>query len=114
TAPGATPWLPLGDAAGRNVAGQRADAGSVLAFCRGLLALRRAELGGRLAGYELIIAESGLWAYRTGDLVVAVNLADEPAGLPGAAGEVLIATDGAPGIAGRVLGAWEGVVARAG
>jgi alpha-glucosidase len=114
TAPGVTPWLPLGDAAGRNVADQRADPGSVLAFCRRLLALRRAELGGGLAGYELIAADGGLWAYRTGDLVVAVNLSDEPAGLPGAAGEVLIAAAGAEGVAGGVLGPWQGIVARAG
>jgi alpha-glucosidase len=113
TSPDVTPWLPLGDAAARNVADQRADPGSVLAFCRGLLALRRAELGGRLAGYQLIAADDGLWAYRTGDLVVAVNLSDDPASLPGPLGSVLLATAESEVAAGRVLGPWQGVVARA-
>ena len=68
TAAGVTPWLPVGDAAARNVADQRDDPGSVLRFCRSLLALRRAEFGGRIAPYELLPAARGLWAYRAGGL----------------------------------------------
>ena len=96
TAAGVTPWLPLGDHAVRNVAAQRDDPGSVLELCRGLLALRRAEFGGRIAAYELIAAAAaeGLWAYRAGGLVVAANLAGQPAALPGPAGEVLLTTGG--------------------
>jgi glycosidase len=116
TADGVTPWLPLGDAAARNVADQRRDPGSVLQFCRSLLALRRAELGGRVAPYEPLLAAPGHWAYRVGGLVITANLTDEPAVLPAPAGEVLLSTaDGqaaaAPG-AGHVLGPWQGIVAR--
>jgi alpha-glucosidase len=112
TADGVTPWLPVGDTAGRNVAAQRADPGSVLAFCRRLLALRRAELGGRIDGYELIAADGGLWAYRAGELIVAANLSDTPAALRCEVGEVLLATAGPrpAGVAG--LGPWQGLVAR--
>ena len=52
TADGVKPWLPVGDAAARNVADQRRDPDSVLSFCRRLLALRRAELAGQVAEYE--------------------------------------------------------------
>ena len=38
----ATPWLPFGDLAARNVAAQREDPGSVLHLVRDLIALRRA------------------------------------------------------------------------
>jgi hypothetical protein len=88
----------------------------VLQFCRRLLALRRAELSGRVAPYELLPAAPGHWVYRVGGLVVAANLTDEPAVLPGPAGEVLLSTTGgqaaaAPG-ADHVLGPWQGIVAR--
>jgi len=92
TADSVTPWLPAGDAAVRNVADQRADPGSVLRFCRRLLALRRAELGGTLAPYELVTAAGDQWAYRVGDLIVAVNLGDAPAVLACPVGDVLLAT----------------------
>jgi alpha-glucosidase len=116
TADGVTPWLPLGDAAARNVAAQRRDPGSVLQFCRRLLALRRAEFGGRVAPYELLPAAPGQWAYRVGGLVVAANLTGQPAALPAPAGEILLSTAGgqaaAEPAADRVLGPWQGVVAR--
>jgi alpha-glucosidase len=124
TAEGVTPWLPVGDAGGRDVAAQRGDPGSVLGFCRRLLALRRAEIGGRIDGYELVEADGGRWTYRAGDLVVAVNFSDEPAGPVPEAGEVLLTTAGAepaggagrgpvPGAAlGAALGPWQGLVAR--
>jgi alpha-glucosidase len=114
TAGGVTPWLPVGDAAARNVAGQRADPGSVLAFCRRLLALRRAELGARTGGYELIAAAGGQWAYRAGDLIVAVNLSDAPAALACEVGEVLLATAGPDPAGGPTgsLGPWQGLLAR--
>jgi len=116
TAPGVTPWLPLGDAAACNVADQHRDPDSVLGFCRSLLALRRAELGGGIAPYEILPAAEGHWAYRVGGLVVAANLTDQPAVVPCPAGEVLLSTAagelGAEVAAERVLGPWQGIIAR--
>jgi alpha-glucosidase len=113
TADGVKPWLPLGDTAACNVAGQRQDPASVLSFCRSLLALRRAELGGQVAAYESVPAAEGLWAYRVGGLTVTGNFTDAPAAQAGTAGEVLLSTHGQPPPAGR-LRPWEGVVTRPG
>jgi alpha-glucosidase len=119
TADGVTPWLPVGDAAARNVADQRRDPGSLLHLCRRLLGLRRAELGGdasRVAAYEAVPAGDAQWVYHIGGLVVAANLSDEPASVPGPFGEVLVTSSGpeqaAGPAAGLVLGPWQGVVAR--
>jgi len=112
TARGPAGALPLGDAA-RNVAGQRRDPGSVLQFCRSLLALRRAELAGQAAGYEIVPSAEGLWAYRVGGLTVAANFSDAPVDVPGSlAREVLLSTaSGAPSASG-VIGAWQGTIFR--
>ena len=116
SADGVIPWLPLGDVAGGGVADQRRDPGSVLQFCRRLLALRRAELGSGIAPYEIVPAALGEWAYRVGGLIVAANLSDQPTGLPCPVGEVLLSTaDGKPAAgrgADQVLGPWQGIVAR--
>jgi alpha-glucosidase len=114
TADGVTPWLPVGDAAATNVADQRGDPASVLQFCRSLLALRRAELGGTLAPCEMLPAPEGQWAYRTGGLTVAANFSDQPAALPDSAGEILLSTAGETLPGGGSLGPWEGVIARTG
>jgi alpha-glucosidase len=111
TADGVTPWLPCGDAAARNVAGQRRDPASVLRFCRALLALRRAELAGTVGRYEALPAPEGQWAYRTGGLTVLANFSGRPAALPCRAGEVLLSTAGRSS-AGAPLGPWEGIIAR--
>ena len=111
SAPGVTPWLPLADPPGANVADQRADADSILWLCRRLVALRRAELSGGIADFEQLPAREGQWAYRVGSLLVAANFSGQPAGIPPAAGEVLLATSGTA-VSQRVLGPWEGVVAR--
>jgi alpha-glucosidase len=111
----ARPWLPLGDTAARNVAGQRADPASTLALCRALLALRRAGLGGQVAPYrELAARPDGLWAYACGGLTIAANLSDEPAAWAGPCGEVLLSANGpAPMPGGPVtLAAWQGVITR--
>ena len=115
TAPGVTPWLPLADPPGANVADQRADADSVLWLCRRLVALRRAELSGGIidpkTDFEHLPAREGQWAYRVGSLLVAANFSGQPAGIPPAAGEVLLTTSGTAASR-RMLGPWEGVVAR--
>jgi len=112
TAEGVTPWLPVGDAAACNVAGQRDDPASVLVFCRSLLALRRAEFRGTIVPYEPLTADGGLWAYRAGPLTVAANLSDQPAALPGPAGEILLSTAARPPSPGAPLGPWQGFIAR--
>ena len=86
----------------------------MLSLCRRLVALRRAELGGGLAGFENLVATGGQWAYRTGPLVVAANFTDHPASLPPEAGQVLLTTSAeqAPPSPG-VLRPWEGVITRA-
>jgi alpha-glucosidase len=112
----ARPWLPVGDAAARNVAGQRADPGSTLNLCRDLLALRRAELSGQIAPYRELAVDGGLWAYRVGDLTVAANLSAAPARWAGATGQIVLRTGGDAALAGDggalTLGPWQGVVLR--
>jgi alpha-glucosidase len=112
TAEGVTPWLPYGDNARRNVADQRDDPGSTLRFCRDLLALRRAEFGGQIAAYKQLPAPPGVWAYRTGRLVVAANFSEEAVTMPEPPGEVLIATGPVTSGAAVTLGPWQGLVAR--
>jgi alpha-glucosidase len=98
-----TPWLPAVDPGDRNVAGQRADPGSLWSLHRDLIALRR-ELRGDL---ELVEAgDDGLLAYRRGDAVIALNLGREALAVP--AGEPLLRTR--PGGSGLRPG--EGVVVR--
>jgi len=108
------PWLPLGDAAARNVAGQRDDPHSLLRLTRDLLALRRAELGGAIAPYELLAVDDGLWAYRVGDLTVLANLSDRARSWPGPVGEVLLSTAAAADRTdGEItLAPWQGLIAR--
>jgi alpha-glucosidase len=111
----ARPWLPVGDAAARNVADQRADPGSMLNLCRDLLALRRAEQAGGIAPYQELAVSGGLWAYQVGGLRVLANLSGEPVTWPGRSGEILVSTGG--GTVGRpgdpvTLGAWQGVITR--
>jgi len=113
TGPGVTPWLPMADPPDRNVAGQRDDPNSVLSLCRRLVALRRAELSGGLADFENLAVTEGVWAYRTGSVIVAANFTGQPAEIPAATGEVLLATSAehappSPGL----LRPWEGVITR--
>ena len=110
TADGVTPWLPFGDNAARNVAGQRDDPGSTLRLCRDLLALRRAEFAGQITGYEQLPAPPGVWSYRCGPLLVAANFTGQAVTLPDPAGEVVLATG--PGATGAPLGPWQGLVTR--
>jgi alpha-glucosidase len=112
---GVEPWLPFGDFTRCNVADQRADEGSVLHLVRDLIALRRAIPALATGAYESVASDGGLWAWRRGeDVLVAVNLADDPASLDGGSGTIRISTDRArdgEAIDGPLrLDAWHGVV----
>jgi alpha-glucosidase len=90
------PWLPLAtDVAA--VAAQRADEGSFLSYCRGLIARRRANPDLLEGGYETLAAPDGVLSFRRGEhTTVAVNLSEEDAELEG----------------GVRLAPWQGVVQR--
>ncbi|HYG73077.1 MAG TPA: alpha-amylase family glycosyl hydrolase [Actinomycetota bacterium] len=114
----AEPWLPVGDAEGRDVASQRDDPGSMLRLTRDLITLRHASDDLRAGAYDPIEALPGVWAWRRGDATtVAVNLTDRPASVDVRAGSVEISTDramdGAVIDGALELGAWHGVVVRA-
>jgi alpha-glucosidase len=120
TAGDVRPWLPLPPSSAPNVAAQRADAGSILWFCKQLIAMRRAEIGAEVVGLELLPGPAGLLAYQVGQLVVAANLSADPAELPARAGQVLLDTARGPQQAlhrptrrqPAVLRPWQGIVAR--
>ncbi len=133
TADGVRPWLPHGDHAERNVAAQRDDPGSTLNLCRDLLALRRAEVGGRIAEYRPVPGPDGVWAYSVGDLLVVANLSGrrvsvgsldgvgalrpaQEAASRDQPGVILLSTHPAASTDGEVatLGPWQGLIARAG
>jgi glycosidase len=90
-----TPWLPPVDPESRNVEAQRGDPESMLAFVRELIRLRR-DLGD---GFELLVAEPGVIAFRRGSHVVAINTTGAARPLPAGAGEVVLATHGGDGLA---------------
>jgi alpha-glucosidase len=86
------PWLPLGDI--RSVAEQRQDPGSILAFCRGLIALRRARPDLSAGSYEPLETPGRVWAWRRGtSTAVAVNLSAEKVDVD-LSGRVLLSTNG--------------------
>src|SRR5262249_35983353 len=97
-----------------NVASQRDDPGSVLHLCRDLLALRRADSAGRIAGYQALPGPPGLWAYRTGGLTVLANFSDRPLDPPDPGGTVVLSSQGPVQRAGAgiTLAPWQGVVTR--
>lgn len=114
TAGGVEPWLPFGDYGSCNVADQRGDAGSVLRFCRDLIALRRGRTDLRYGAAAGIDTPPGVWAWRRGErTLVALNLSPDQAALA-ADGQVLIGTDrtrDGTGVSGSLeLKPWEGVV----
>ncbi len=118
TAPGVTPWLPLGDTTARNVESQSADPGSILTLTRDLIALRREHDDLRAGFYETIVAPDRAWAWRRGSqFVVVVNLSDAMCELGGASGRVRISTDRSrdnePVSPQLRVGAWEGLVVEA-
>jgi alpha-glucosidase len=115
TDPGAVPWLPLGNHSARNVEDQREDAGSILAFTRGLIAVRRRLPALRSGSYRRLDAPAEVWAWSRGEAVtVALNLSAEEVELPGVEGTVAASTDprrAGRGVAGGLaLGPREGAV----
>jgi len=91
------PWLPLGsDWPTRNVAAQAADAGSMLALHRDLLALRRKHAALAQGDFRLIDADGTVLAYERwhGDerIIVALNLGADPQPFALPPGEVLLCT----------------------
>ena len=101
------PWLPLGGGVA-SVAEQRRTPGSVLSFCRDVIAVRRARDDLLFGAYEALPAPRGVWAWRRGDdTAVVLNLSDEPLD-PQLGGDVLLSTHGRAEP--RRLEAWEGVV----
>jgi alpha-glucosidase len=120
TAPGAEPWLPIGEPSA-NVAAQEGDPRSMLSLYRALLALRRAEPALAVGGIAAVEARGEVLTYERHDpattgrrrLRVALNLGATAAQRHGAAGErVLLSTHakseggGAPDL----LRAGEGVI----
>ncbi|TPG09931.1 alpha-amylase family glycosyl hydrolase [Sphingomonas oligophenolica] len=93
----AEPWLPMGeDWPTRNVAAQAADAASMLALNRDLLALRRKHAALAVGNFVLIATVGDVLAYerRLGDerIVVALNLgtSEQQVALP--TGEVMLSS----------------------
>ena len=112
---GARPWLPIGDAAGRNVEDQRRDPASTLCFTRDLIALRR-ETGDLQQGpYRQLPSPPDAWVWQRGrGTIVAVNLSDRQVRIPEVAGGIKLATarsrDGERLTGTLTLGPWEGAV----
>jgi alpha-glucosidase len=119
TSAGVEPWLPMGDAAARNVADQREDPGSILHLCRDLIALRRDREDLHSGRYEALDTAGDVWAWRRGaETLVAMNHSERPSELVVGRAEVLLGTGrGRRGerVDGRLrLGPWEAVVLASG
>lgn len=121
-----TPWLPMNQPAGTEVATQRDDPASMLTLTRSLLELRRAEpalTGGEW--HDLGHAASAIAFVRSSvapdgrRFLICLNLADKPSPLPVEAtalrGEIVVSTLGPTGrgrFGGRDLAPDEGLVIR--
>jgi hypothetical protein len=69
---------------------------SVLAFCRRVIAARRASDDLALGTYRSLLSPDGTWAYTRGEgTVVLLNMSDVPAEFVDVRGRVIVATDGA-------------------
>lgn len=112
---GARPWLPVGDAAARNVDDQRRDPSSTLNFVHDLIASRRQQPDLRTGAYTQLQAAAGVWAWQRGrDTTIALNLTDKPVSVPAMRGTVIISTtrarDGERVDGGLALNPWEGAI----
>ena len=109
--PSGRPWLPQPATwASVTVAAEDADPGSTLSFYRRALRIRRAMVASADAAIEWIDAEDGVLAFRRGhDVIVVVNVTDEPATLPEpVAGDapVISSATSAPGLIAANTTAW--------
>jgi alpha-glucosidase len=116
---GVRPWLPIGDAAARNVEEQRRDPRSTLCFVRDLIMLRRRSADLHAGGYTQLDSPKGTWVWRRGDgTTVALNLSDRAVRIPALSGRILIETsrrrDGERLEGGLQLEPWEGAVCSSG
>jgi alpha-glucosidase len=94
TTPGTATWLPMGDPAECNVADQAADADSVLAFTRRLIACRSARDDLADGAYASLPSPQDTWVFARGDdTVVALNMSDAPQECTVRAGTVALATE---------------------
>jgi alpha-glucosidase len=115
TEPGVRPWLPIGDAAARNVEQQRGEADSTLSFVRDLIALRRTSQDLKSGEYQQLKAPKGVWSWRRGaTTAIVMNLSDRQVQIAGAGGRILIGTtrsrDGERVDGELQLEPWEGAV----
>lgn len=115
TEPGTKPWLPIGDAAARNVERQRDDPRSTLSFVRDLIAVRQGSRDLQSGTYEQLKAPRGVWQWRRGDATtVALNLSEQRVHIDGMDGRILIDTTRARGgdtVQGEIeLAPWEGAI----
>jgi alpha-glucosidase len=102
-----TPWLALSrDSTQRNVRNQRADPGSVLAWYRALLSVRRRSTALTKGAYSTLGIDSDVFAYArehgTERLVIVLNMADAArdtaiAGVIGSGWRVVLSTHRASG-----------------
>jgi alpha-glucosidase len=115
TGAGVAPWLPLGDTERCNVEDQRSDPGSVLHLVRDLIGIRRRTPDLQTGDYAPLQTPTGVWAWARGThVLVALNMSDIDATLPGIHGVVSIGTDrrrDGEHVAGELrLEPWEGIV----
>jgi len=109
------PWLPIGDAAARNVEDQRRDPASTLRFVRDLIAVRRKRRDLQAGSYRGRPAPDGAWVWQRGSgTTVALNLSDRQVQIPEVTGCIEIGTargrDGERLDRTLRLGPWEGAV----
>ena len=112
TDPRVEPWLPIGDAAARNVEDQERDPDSMLHLTRELIRLRSStDLG--TGAFRAVSREAGLWVWRRGALTVAANLSDEPGRVSVPAERILVSSNPGRGrgdVAPASLEPWETLV----
>ncbi len=109
------PWLPIGDAAARNVEEERGRTDSTLNFVHDVIALRRRVSDLRTGSYAQLESPPDTWAWRRGTgTVVALNLSDRPQAIAGVRGRVELRSsrkaEGTRVQTDLVLEPWEGAI----